>query len=109
MTARPLPRFARRAASVDTIDHALLLELRLRDRPCCRCPAADHDAHGCRGCGACRVTYADHPDRAASEELAAWRETGTELARWTRDWYRDDPPEDQRRPGPAAGELPWRP
>lgn len=97
-----LPRFAREPG----IDFALVYQLMDRDRPCCRCAAADHDEHGCRGCWPrCRRSYADHPAREDSEAVEAWREAGSALAMWTREWCREDPPEDQSRASAIAGEL----
>jgi hypothetical protein len=93
------------------LDHALLYQLRTRNRACdCRCPADHHDRHGCRLCGTrCEVAYQDHGDREAHEQLDDWLTAGLAagdpLALWVEGWRREDPPADQRRPEAAAGEL----
>jgi hypothetical protein len=91
----------------DSLDHALLYQLRTRNRACdCRCPAADHDDRGCRWCGSrCTVPYAEHGDREAHEQLDAWLGRGGALAAWVWGWRREEPPADQARPAAVSGEI----
>ena len=102
---------ARRAEPADTLDHAMLYRLRTRGRACdCRCPADHHDQLGCRACGSrCEVSYQEHGDREATEAREAWLAAefaaGNPLAVWIEGWRRGDPPADQRRPAPIAGEV----
>ncbi len=113
MTARRLPRFAR-PRKVDgpfgDLDYSLLVRLRERDRRCCPCRALDHGPNGCAFCWPpCKVTGDEHPERDAAEHLEAWLgraiEAGHPLALWIDGWRREDPPADQARPAPVAGEL----